>query len=67
VLAATGERGMGRTEAELQRILDRAGIEKAAGGLHPSPIGTGSGEIGPLRLDAFHVSPGAPVGCCGCS
>jgi len=41
---------MGRTEAELQRILDRAGIEKAAEELHPSPIGTGSGEVGTLRL-----------------
>jgi hypothetical protein len=35
VLAATGEPGSGDNEAELQRILDRAGVETAPADLHP--------------------------------
>jgi len=35
VLAATGEPGSGYEEAELQRIMDRAGIETAPAELHP--------------------------------
>ena len=35
VLAATGEPGSGYHEAELQRILDRAGVEMAPADLHP--------------------------------
>lgn len=35
VLGASGEPGCGESEAELQRILDRAGVETAPAALHP--------------------------------